>query len=423
MGRYGDVAGLASFGCATGLGSYQDSGKTVYARGLFAYFGFQKVYSLLKNNFVDVNPLFGLGFQYNRMENLPKAASFRTETGGVGLYISGGLGLTLGPIVVKAKVQAITSINFNKANMVKGTQLMPTVTIGIRPGKSIFDPDHLTVDGVHYMQEKLNERYSVSGNTVTHSYTLKTSYVPGTVTASDVRPYFFIGPTFAGSADPGQLLNPHTVGLCMGFRKSIFLLEGGIEKGNFNFMDPVMGNFFGHAPKPHDKNYSLARMDGVFENSTRAGLKIGLDMVSIGKKRGFIPYSREGKRKLSKLTSYFAVIPTVGFGNMNVGTLLFADSSGLNAYKTYLTNTGQKSDSTAAFTTRGWKLDNASYTSFGVTLILGAVSFDYTVYLTKINSKKTFTTTTWGVSYKLPIFRIFRMGKAKKLERKLNEKN
>ncbi|MBC7863502.1 MAG: hypothetical protein IAF38_11035, partial [Bacteroidia bacterium] len=419
MGRYADVAGVATFGCATGLASYQDSAKTIYARGLFAFFGFQKCYSLLKNNFVDVNPLFGMGFQYNRMENIAKAVNFRTETGGVGVYVSGGIGITLGPISVKAKVQAITSINFNKANLVKGNQAIPSVTLGIRPGKSIFDPDHLTVAGVHYMQEKINEKYSVSGNTLYHSYDIKTTYVPGTVTASDVRPYFFIGPTFAGSADPYQILNPRTMGLCMGFRKSYFYIEGSFERGNFNFMDPVMGNFFTNAPKPTNKNYASPRMDGVFVNSSRVGMKLGVDLVSIGKKKGFIPYSREGKRKLSKLTSYYAIIPTFGFGNMHLGPLQFADSAqGLTAYKNYLTNSGKAADSTVAFTSPGWKLDNTGYTSFGITLMLGAVSFDYNIFRAKLDGKKTAVTTTWGVSYKLPLFRLLRYGKAKKLQKK-----
>jgi hypothetical protein len=420
VGRFADVSGLTSFGCATGMASYQDSGKTVYARGLFAYFGFQKSYSLLKNNVVDVNPLWGMGFQYNRMENIKRAASMRAETGGVGIYVSGGLGILLGPISVKAKVQAITSINFNKANLIRASQVIPSITIGIRPGKSIFDPDHLTVAGLHYMQQKLNEKYTLTDKGIEYSYTLKTTYTPGSVSATDVRPYFFIGPTFAGNPDPSLILSPQTAGFCLGFRRSFFFFEGSFERGNFNFMDPVLGNFFGKAPKPNSNNYALPRMDGVFLNSSRVGIKMGLDMVSIGAKKGFIPYSREGKKKLSKLTSYYAFIPTIGFGSFNLGALQFTDSAGLTAYRQYLANSGKTVDSTTAFATRDWKLGNAGYTALGATLILGAVSFEYTIYMAKINGKKTLTTTTWGVSYKLPVFRLFRMGKARRLERKLN---
>jgi hypothetical protein len=420
-GRYCDFLNAASLGVATGIVGYQDpdTARTIYARGLFCYFGYQQQLPLIKNHLFDIYPLFGCGFQYNRVENIKEfiGKNMGAETNGIGVYASGGLGIALGPLVVKAKVQALATMNTNKANIFRGAQLMPSVTVGLKPGRKLFDPDHLTVDGVRYYTHLVDEKYTAT----TYSYTLQTTYVPGSVSSVDVRPYFFLGPTYAGSMDPDNELNARSGGLCLGYRNAWFFWEASFESGNFNFMDPVYGNFLGHTPKPNDKNFGLARMDGVFINSSRVGMKFGIETTSIGLKKGFIPYSHEGKKKLSKLTTYTAIIPNIGFGTMHIGALEFADSAGLSAYRTYLVNTAQKSDSTAPFVKPGWNIENAPYTSLGVDVIFGALSFEYNLFLTKIEGKKVFTTTTWGLAYKLPIFRLMRMGKAKKIQRKLNE--
>ncbi|RYD83311.1 MAG: hypothetical protein EOP53_01225 [Sphingobacteriales bacterium] len=417
-GRYVDIAGILSFGYMKQMVSYQDSGKTLYTPGTYFYGGAQICYSLFKNNVFDIYPFWGAGIQYNKAQNgiryNAQNEDRAIETNALGGYLSGGVGVTVGPFTAKAKMTGIASINFNKANEVKGLQYFPSLTIGLKPGRILMNPYMFSAAGLHYRSEVKDEKYTqVDPTHIQYSYTVKTTFNEGSANVYDVRPYFFIAPAYNGSIIPDQARPARNYGLQTGFRYGSLYMDANYMQGNFGFKDPIKRD--GYVEKM-DRNYGAGRMDGAFINSSRYSFRLGLELITWAAKSNFIAYSDYNVSKLKRATSYYAIIPNFSVGKMNLGKAQFTDSSGESTFNQYIAENSLVREEQTPFINGAGNLKNKTYYTAGCMFILGTVSFDYDFYFLKVDSRKVNLANTWGVSWKLPVARIFRIGKVMRLE-------
>lgn len=424
IGRNVDLGGIFSMGYMNGQGTYTDSLKTVHTNGNIVYGGMQLFYPIFKSNVFDIAPLIGLGVQTNKMQNTIKYEEQNEdkafETVGIGGYISAGVGVTIGPLVVKAKYTGIATANFNKANMIKSSQWYPSITIGIKPGRMLLNPYMFTADGVHYRQditdEQVTSRY-VSPNTqeLTYTATVRTTFTEGSVSIFDVRPYVFLGPEYITGNESYSTGKSAFYGLVGGFRFGTLYMDASFSKGDMPFRDPLKDY---ENLQRASADYGNMRMDGYYKNSTRYGGKIGADLITWFAKSSFIPYG--DSQGLSQATSFYAAIVNFGMGKMNFGQLAFYNAGADTTYASYQERNPQSDLYNALPATSPRYTNSLKYISVGIEVLIGTVGFDWNLFYVKDNGGYI----RWGkeasISWKLPIVRVFRIGEVMKLEKKKN---
>jgi hypothetical protein len=424
VGKNLDLGGMFSMGYMNGQGTYTDSLKTVRTNGKLFYIGMQMFYPVLKSNVFDVAPFFGAGIQTNQMQNNIKYEEQGKEnslgTLGLGGYISAGVGVTVGPFVVKAKYTGIATANFNKANMIKSTQWFPSVTVGIKPGRMLLNPYLFTADGLSYRQDVIDEKItrthlSPSSDELTYTATVRTTFSEGSVSIYDVRPYVFLGPEYITGNQSSSTGNSAFYGLVGGFRFGTLYMDASYSKGDMPFRDPIKDYEELQRGSPY---YGKVRMDGYFKNSTRYGAKVGADLIAWFAKSNFIPYTNS--QSLQQATSFYAAILTFGVGKMNFGQLAFYNVGADTTYTTYQEGNPQSNLYNALPAIAPGYTNSLKYICVGLQLLIGTVGFDWNLFYVKGDGGYT----RWGkeasISWKLPIARVFRIGRVMRLEKKGN---
>ena len=424
-GYHADIAGVGSIGAMWGQASYQDSSGTVHMDGTHIYGGAQICYSLFRNQVFDIYPFWGVGIQYNRMQNgrlyHQQNEDHRIETAGLGGYASVGMGVLLGPVSVKAKLTGMVTANFNRANAIQPHQYYASVTVGIKPLKLLLNPYMFTADGLHYKSEitdvKTTRSYvNSTTDQITTTYNVKTSFQEGSVTVMDVRPYWFAGPTYSGTLDPTRPYhNGRMIGVVGGFRYGGLYMDGSFAMGALPFNDVVKRDGF---LSPSDNHYAAPRLDGYFDRSMRYGGRIGVDMVTWFAKSSFIPHGSAEARRLKRATSYYAFIVNGGYGVMNLGRAVFVNPGSQAYYSDYIQKAMDGKED--VLQRQGQRMP---YLSFGAMFILGAVSADYNVYFIQPNGEKTYRLNReLSLSWKIPVVRLFRIGSVMRLEKANRER-
>ncbi len=424
IGKYVDIGGIFTIGYMNGQGSYDDSSRTVQCDGKIVFGGAQLSYPIFKSNVFDIAPFWGIGVEYNSMQNIRKYndqnPERQFETSGIGGYLSAGVGVTLGPFMVKAKVTGMTTANFNHANMIKATQFYPSVSIGLKPGRMLMNPYLFTADGLHYREEITDEtitREYVNSTTdkLTYTATVKTTFSQGSVSVMDVRPYFFLGPQYLSGNEASSFGKSAFYGVVGGFRIGSFYMDGSYSQGDMPFRDPIKEYGFVDVTSP---DYGTSRMDGYFEKSSRYGSKIGVDLVTWFAKSSFIPYNGSDAHRLKQATSYYAVIASFGMGKMNLGKINFYSPGGDSAYVAYQTRNGLPANFNAISPEPMNQSRSLNYVSIGGQFMLGTIGLDLDYYFVKKNGHYTKFGKEVGVSWKIPIVRLFRIGQVMRLEKK-----
>ncbi len=438
QGFFVDAGGYFSGGFSTGMASYKDesSGKTLYMRGVSGYMGVQMFLSKRKSQKFNIFPFYGGGFMGNSLQNNIKLnnADFNKNNTvvalGIGMYATTGLVMILGPVVVKAKIQAQACANFNKANDLKAIQLVPSITIGFKNGYKWLRPKTLKATGNHIHKEIESSTYlgtetkityhteyhpetfssyaykvDVKTTTVTPIYhhTYKDVYTAGSIQVDDVGKHFFIAPKLEGSIISTKNMFALAYGLQTGFRVKRLLLEFNYTQGNFGMKDLV--------PKMGEKNnFYTEPMDGYFQNSVRIGMKLGRNMMYYKNSTRFTGNTsadQKNVKKAEKATKPYGVIPNIGFGIMSLGDFKFSNVNGENSYKNYFSSidsTNTNSLENIPYNHLGiTNQKGTGYLTLGLNIFLGVVSLEYDLFIVK---GKTLNHTV-GVAIKFPVLRLF----------------
>jgi photosystem II stability/assembly factor-like uncharacterized protein len=445
QGMYMDLNGVFSCGAYTGMASFQDGDRTVFTRGISAYIGAQLYLSKIKSKSLNLSPFYGGGLTVNRLQNNVKLMDSEFINNnqvvalGVGLYGSFGLAMIFGPVVVKAKIQANACANFSKANDLKALQIIPSITVGFKTGNKFLRPKEIISTGNHVHQEiasttiigsntyKIYTVYYTPGiyngyKVITEKtttvpvlhHTYKDVYTAGSIRVTDVGKHFFLAPKLEGSLLSSKNSFAKAYGIQAGFRVSRLLLEFSYSHGDIAMKDPIsrsgkevpIGNF-----ELENENFYLAPMDGVFRNSNRVGMKLGLNVMYYKNKTNFVGNTTkdmQNLKKAKKATWVYGLVPTVGFGVMSLGDFKFTNENGENAFKNYIS----QQDSTDInslenipfnyYGINGIVANQTSYLTLGLNLFVGVVSLEYDLFIVK---GKTLNH-TFGVAVKFPIFRL-----------------
>jgi hypothetical protein len=432
-GPSGDLFGFAHYSILTGYFTKQDSGRTINVKGQRFAFSGNIPFPLFKSRHLNVIPYLGIGgFSNKGSDPYIKSSG---DGGGFGFTLNPGISVIVGP--VKVGVSYSLDGGFaQKGSIIKGLNRIPTLSIGFSTQDLILNPTIFSHTGM----KRWIENYRSSTTT---TYTTKREHIGGTTYADvtykttkresswdemrgvktsaqirDVRPFFFIGPraqTNFMHINTSSIVP--TYGVMSGFRCGTFYISAMYDKGNFYFKEPFKRKET--AGSNDVKELSKVRLDGYFNNSTRYGGEVGLDLVTYFIRSGF-----ESQASFTKKTSYFGAIARIGYYKQTNGDVNFISDSGSVALNKYTATLG------GASTTNDVRLAPKSVESiaFGATVSFGAVAFNYDYYTYK--NYKALAHSEFSLSYHLPIIRVVKamnvytkIHKRKKQERKLAKEN
>lgn len=424
------IAGIGEIGYS--LGNAVTSDNKFYTKSSQYYMGFQFPFLLLKKSNVNFGPIVGLRFMAHESVD-PYHIRDDFNEAGFGVAVPLGLMIKLGPINVSAKYHFQAVYNFSKGTALKGTTAYPSVSVAFSPMNLFMNPKDFSHTGLtswmtNYNKELLGYKatYTTEGTAYSAVYleSWTQHYGNHTEKATDVQPYFFIGPranTNYTSFNKKKVVSG--IGINMGFRRGLWFLNSFYEKSDVNFNEPVSRQSDSTSYRTPSNPYHSKRTDGSFENSTRFGGQIGIELVNLGLGKKFI-YA-EDKRKMKRVTSHYYCAPFFGYGKVQLGKLKFNSDSSEIAYQSYLDSLPIAERNTVE---KNIYLSPKSldFYTIGVQAGIGAVAFnaEYNIYQ---KTYKKLNTINIGLALNIPIIRVGRAMKAavimnkqkKKLKREL----
>ncbi len=324
-----EFLGIMTLGNLTGFGYLPDSG--AYSRAKMMYIDFHGSFPLFKTRWFNIRPEIGFRMVRNSMNYY--YTDNEMDANGLGAGLSAGASVHVGPALVKFKYMADGLVNLG-GNSFKGLNHYGSVTVGLNPWNLFMNPKNFTFTGIRkyvtdYQKVQTGERveFKKDGDkeykVTTKGYreTWNETYGPQDFSCKDVQPYWWIGPRLVSNFsrfEKDKLLA--ATGLNLGFRYGSLYMNAFYEQGDVSFNEPFKRNYdFQSAYQG-----KIGRMDGVFSNSNRYGLQLGVELVTWFQKKDYIyEYSR-----LRSVTSHFALIPIFTYGKAKFGDIRFYESQG-----------------------------------------------------------------------------------------------
>jgi hypothetical protein len=286
------------FGIGFGNAYKFHNDSSLRATGQYDYLGIlYKPAIRIIRNIVALEPEIGLDFIYGKLKD-----PYSTDDYSIGIGVSPGIGLKVGPAKIFIRQVISYCIDWNKNyNPWSKGMVFPVVGIMLETGKGLLIPKQVTTSGwIKYskqykellwtetkVEEKVNEFTKVRKVTTNDVYRTVTSYHDKNVsmTAPVISPFWYIAP-YNTMSRVSNIDNPKTVlwGTELGFRFSFLALNGFYAKGNYGFSNPVPKSvLISHYGEVHNLNGTVpcsvygadAGMDvlGFIFNSTRKDLE------------------------------------------------------------------------------------------------------------------------------------------------------
>lgn len=399
----------------------------IYTSSRQFYLGFQYPFLVTKWKFVNLAPIIGFRFVANECRDPYYRSEDGTNEAGFGVTVPLGLMVKLGPINLMAKYNFQAIYNFSKGAGLKGVTSYPSLSVCFSPMNVLMNPQSFTHSGTKVTitdyQKKLagyKATYTTAGTYYQAVYdeSWTETYSNHTERATDVQPFFFIGPratTNLMSFNKNKVIS--ALGANIGFRRGIWFLNGYFEKGDVNFKETFKRLEDSSYLKNNSNPYPSQRLDGAFVNSTRYGGQIGIELITNGLGKKFI--YKSDRKQMKKVTSHFYCVVYGGYGVANLGNIKFNTDSGHVAYNAYLDSlspTERNSLSKNIYLVS----KQLQYAQAGIQIGIGAIAFnaDYNLYL---NAPAKLSGINVGMSMNIPIIRcgravktMFVMKRAKK---------
>ena len=341
----------------------------------------------------------------------------------IGFGLNPGVSLRLGPLQLRGQYHLSAGYSFNKTNAFNTLTAFPSVSVSVSSLSLLLNPREFSAVGLKHYVENYNQysytytsKSEVSGDTRTETRTTVThrswtdAWRERTFSVMDIRPVLFAGPRI-GSA---FYLNSdysftRMVGANIGFKASYLWMNGFYERGSIALHDP---NNREQLYMEYGNN--VPNLSGKFNHSSRYGVQLGFDAVVLFQKSDFVPYDEADRQKIKTATSYYSVIPFVGYGKVDFGDFEWDAETSAGDYALYsLAHPGtfQPSD----------VVDKQSFINAGVELHMGAVALGFTRYLYKENRKQP-QLNDWEVhlSWNIPVIRLGNAIKVVNMNSKLN---
>lgn len=407
-----DFWGMGHFSMLTGYFTKTDTSGVQRVRGQ-RFSGVMMIpFPVFKSHHLNIVPYVGIGV-FSSKGSDPKIES--SGDGGVfGFSLTPGVNTVIGPLKIGISY-SLEGGYAQKGSIFKGLNAIPTLSIGLSTQSLIFNPTIFSHTGMRQWTEnyrttsRTESKIDITGHRYSETTTTSSwDVMRGEQTSKqikDIQPFFFIGPRIQTNF---MHINTEafvpTMGLMSGFRSGTFYMSAMIDRGSFYVKEPFK----------RDESTTIydyrERLDGYMENSYRVGGEIGLDLVTYFIKKGF-----ESKSSFLNKTSFYAIIPRVGYYNQHNGNLVFYSDSASVAMDNYLAANGSVNDIRLA-------PKNINCLGLGGTVTFGAIAFNYDFYAYK--KYKTLNHYEFSFSYHLPIIRVFKavnvFFKANKLKRQQN---
>ncbi len=400
--------------------TYKKSNPLLTQEASTFYIGFKYNHILLVKRALNFGPSFGLRFMLNELKDplFDENAAGNSGTFGMGLHA--GAFIKIGPVFLSAKMHVDGNINFNKGSSFNPLSIYPTFGIAFSPMEVLMNPKefshtamaHWTTDYKSTVSKSIEYKGADAYEVTRYSATWKDNYGNRTMSCKDVQPFFFIGPRISTNIthfNKTNLLSAY--GANVGVRRGSLFLNGFFEKANIHFKDEINRSF----DTTQIKNGSFkGRIDGEFVNSTKYGAQIGVECINWFQSADFIYKESRVKRA----TAFTSIIFFAGLGKAKLGDLKFNSDSGLVSY----TNHIAKDPTALSDETKNILLTkkDKSFLSFGLQFGFGAIALN-TEFSLYDKANKSLNNWNVGLSYNMPIIRIFRALRAANYTRKINK--
>ncbi len=406
-----------------------DAGSMLRGIGYMGGYGTQIPIVITANKNFNFFPYIGVEANWKYFQDYSKVDDMDNVWGEgqqIGFGLNPGLSLRFGPVQLRAQYHLSAGYSFNKSNAFSTFTAFPSISISVSALSLLLNPREFSATGLkHYVENYQQSSYSyisdskVTGNTVTQTKTTVThsswtdTWRERTFSVMDVRPFIFIGPRLGSSFYLNKDFSATPfVGANIGFKGGHLWMNGSFEYGSLAF----------HNPKDLEQLYfqygsSIPKLSGKFKGSSRYGAQLGIDAVVFFQKSDFVPYDAALQHKIKTATSYYSVIPFIGFGKVNFGDFEWDSPTGAADFQDYTSRE-------VNYITPESVIKKQTYFSYGVELNVGAMALGFTKY-NYLSNKKQPQLNDWEVhmSWDIPVIRMANSMKVVHMNNKLNKQN
>ncbi len=423
------MGGLMSASFLRGTAEVNDSGKVYRAKGSLIQLGFQIPFPLMYRRSMEIVPSLGFGFGIHMLDDKRKQNIDQDiEATQFGMFIKPSVLVKMGPLVATLSYSAGAGINITKRNAIPVFTHYPSLGLHMSSMPILLNPRDFSASGKRHYKDLVSVERVNSGLTYykkveeTQDYikyrkeqiqwvksTYNHRYEEEVIHVKDVKPFTYIGPRISTSYFVNEQIQASTnVGANLGFRYGLWWMNAFAETGNVLVKSPEK------LEQLRFKYNSAAfpTLSGTFNNTTKFGGQLGIDLVVRSIKSDFKPHYGQSK-ETGAATSYTAIVPFVGYGQTNLGSFDYGDNTTMadvEYYESISKNTVFRKESISR---------TQMFYNFGLGIHIGAMTFgmDYYVYPKAkiLNSRQLYC----GLN--LPIARIFRAVLVKEYQRKLRK--
>lgn len=424
------LGGLFHVNLLQGIAEVQDSGKTFMQRGGSFQAGFNIPLTRIQSPSVHIVPSIGFGFAFQYLDDTRKLTSENesNDADQFGMYIRPAIRVKLGPVGATIAYNVGIAANFSSRNAVNPFTHYPTVGIYLSALPLLMNPRDFTASGQRHYRDLVKTEQVNSGlyynkeidRTQDYIKYRKTEiqYVKSTyadryeveeIKINDVRPFTYLGPRVSSTLYTGKQFESATnMGLNFGFRYGLWYVNSFVERGDIILKSPTSSE---DLRKLYNSS-AIPLLSGSFKNSYKMGLQVGIELIAKSIKKSF--KARWDQRKdVGAATSYFGIIPYVGYGLASVGAFRYHSATGAEDIQTYATLS--KSTVFDYKTLEGQQ----QFYDFGATIHVGALCFGAEYFL--YPDAKKLSGLQYNLGLNVPIFRVARAVLVRRHLKKIKE--
>lgn len=408
--------GFMQLNALRGTASVTDSGKVYQQLGSIIQMGFNVPIPLLYKRTFEVVPSLGFGFNIQNLEDLRRRGQeIEYDANQFGMYFRPGLQVKIGPIIGTIGYNVGIAYNFTKRNAIPSFTHFPTVGIHLSSMPILMNPKDFSASGKRHYKDLVDVRTENSGITYYKKISEDQNYIKyrkeeikwvkstynhryeeEVINVNDVHPFTYIGPRISSTYFiGGEMEYANNVGLNLGFRYGLWWVNAFGEVGDVFVkssvkLPTVSANF---------SSASYPVTSGKYGNSMKYGGQAGIDLVVRAIKSDFKAHSGQEKEARAA-TSFFAIIPYVGYGQAELGAFSYHRKLTPNEIEEYETRTKKKVFDYASV----GKV--SQFFNFGIGIHIGALTFGMDYYFYRNNDHLQSRQIYAGLN--LPIARIVR---------------
>jgi hypothetical protein len=421
------MGGLMEGSFTRGIAEARDSGKVYRSFGSQTQVGFNIPLPIISRPAFEIVPSIGLGFVFQKLDDRRQMGKDQDmDAFQAGMYLKPGLLVKMGPVLALLSYNLNAAYNLTDRNGFSGINHYPALAFYLSAMPVLMNPRDFSASGLRHYKDLVGTERVASGMTywkkVDESpdfvkyqkkeiYYVKSTYKhrfeKEIIHVTDVKPFTYIGPRIASTFFfDRQLSFVQQMGFHAGLRYGLWWLNTFADQGEIL----VKSKFQNEQLEMKYRSASVPNFSGRYKSNLRIGGQLGIDLIVHWIRSDFKPHYGQEK-ETQAATSYFAVVPFVGYGQMQLGGFQAHFSPEEQAYFQSLSKETLDIPQNLA--------GSQQFYNFGLGIHVGAIHFgmDYSIFpdAKRLNGRQAY------IGLNLPIARLIRSLVVKNYLRKIRK--